>query len=38
MQLIRVRSDDAEHEGAEHRLRGASRVTPEREWFELRRL
>jgi hypothetical protein len=30
--------DDAEHDEAEHTLRGAARVTPEREWFDLRRL
>jgi hypothetical protein len=36
--LIRVNLDDAEHEGVEHALRTQARVTPEREWFDLRRL
>jgi hypothetical protein len=38
VQLIRIWLDDAEHEATEHRLRNSARVTPEREWFDLRRL
>jgi hypothetical protein len=38
VQLIRVHLADAEHEGIEHSLREAARVTREREWFDLRRL
>lgn len=38
VQLIRVQLGDAEHEGVEHALRAVARVTPEREWFDLRRL
>jgi hypothetical protein len=38
VQLLRVHLDDAEHEGVEQALRAAARVTPEREWFDLRRL
>jgi len=38
VQLIRVHLGDAEHEGNEHTLRDASRVTPDREWFDLRRV
>jgi hypothetical protein len=36
VQLIRVHLGDAEHEGIEHELREAARVTREREWFDLR--
>lgn len=36
--LIRIHLDEAEHEGAEHAVRVLARVTPEREWFDLRRL
>ena len=38
VQLIRVHLDDAGHEGNEHSLRDAARVTPGREWFDLRRI
>ena len=38
VQLIRVYLGDDQHERVEHELRKAARVTPEREWFDLRRL
>jgi hypothetical protein len=38
VRLLRVHLDDAGHEGVEQALRAAARVTPEREWFDLRRL
>jgi hypothetical protein len=38
VQLIRVHLGDAEHECDEHALRDAARVTPGREWFDLRRV
>lgn len=38
LRLIRVHLEDSEHEGIEHALRAVARVTPEREWFDLRRL
>ena len=38
VELLRVHLGDTEHEGAELVLRAAARVTPEREWFDLRRL
>jgi hypothetical protein len=38
VQLIRVHPGDAEHEGNEHTLRETARVTPGREWFDLRRM
>jgi hypothetical protein len=38
VQLIRVHLGNAEHEGVEHALRAVAWVTPEREWFDLRRL
>lgn len=38
VQLIRVHLGDVEHEGIEHELREAARVTREREWFDLRYL
>jgi hypothetical protein len=38
VRLIRVHLDDSEHEAIEHALRAVARVTPQREWFDLRRL
>jgi hypothetical protein len=38
VQLIRVHLGDAGHEGVEQALREVARVTPAREWFDLRRL
>lgn len=38
VQLIRVALGDSAHEGTEHALRAGARVTPEREWFDLRRV
>jgi hypothetical protein len=38
LQLIRIQLDDGTHERTEHLLRESARVTPEREWFDLRRI
>jgi hypothetical protein len=38
VQLIRVALGDVDHEGAEHALRADARVSPDREWFDLRRV
>jgi hypothetical protein len=38
VRLICVRLGDAEHDRTEHELRDAARVTPDREWFDLRAL
>lgn len=38
LQLIRVHLGDADHEGTEHAVRNAARVTPGREWFDLRHI